>query len=471
MALACLALAGCASTRDVDTRLPGAYELPAKVSAGPPAGAAALDTWWVAFNDPQLTSLIEQALAASPDARSAAARLKEARAQRAGALTAFLPQGNARGATSKTENEVVDGTVVNIPGFSSSGSSESQSATFDVTWEIDLFGRVFAARRAANAEIAAARLDYEGTRASLAASVADSYFQARGLAIQLADARESVRIQESLAQVAQTRAERGIASRSDEDRVAGDLAQARAQAEGLEAELQAQRRTLLILVGRGIEPTANLPVDAQAGEIPEVPASLPGELLTRRPDVRQAEAMLVSSLGRRDYARLAFLPTFKLAPGIGVQKTEQPGYSATIQSWTLGGNVTIPILDIPRLLTELKVQDAKVEQAAIAYEKAVQVAYGEAENAMVQLAADRRRAELLDAGEDRAERAYEAARKGYAAGLTDLQTALGAEQSWRAVRAQETGAQVQGLRRAVQTYKALGGGWPLETAPTNKKAR
>ena len=467
LAVACLALAACASTREVDTRLPAAYELP----ASPPEGAVALDTWWTAFEDPQLTGLIDQALAASPDARSAAARLKESRAQRSGALTAFLPQGNIRGAASRTENEVIDGTVINIPGFSSSGWSERQSANFDVTWEIDLFGRVFAARRAANAEMAAARLDYEGARASLAASVADSYFQARGLAIQLADARESVRIQESLAQIAQTRVERGIAARSDEDRVAGDLSQARAQAEALEAELQAQRRTLLILVGRGIEPTTNLAVDAQVGAVPEVPASLPGELLTRRPDVRQAEAMLVSSLGRRDYARLAFLPTFKLAPGIGVQKTEQPGYSATIQSWTLGGNVTVPVLDIPRLLSELKVQNAKVEQAAIAYEKAVQVAYGEAENAMVQLAADRRRVELLDAGEDRAERAYEASRRGYAAGLTDLQTALGAEQSWRAVRTQETGAQVQALRRAVQTYKALGGGWPLASAPSNKKAR
>lgn len=465
--LACLTLAACASTRPVDTRLPAAYEAPVQV----PAGAVALDTWWTAFDDPQLTGLIEQALAASPDARSAAAKLKEARATRSGALNAFFPQGNVRGATSETENKVVDGTVVNIPGFSSSGKSESSSANFDVTWEVDLFGRVFAARRAANAEMAAARLDYEASRASLAANVADSYFQARGLAIQLADARQTVRIQEELSRIAETRVQRGLAARSDADRVAGDLAQARSQATALEADLQAQRRTLLILVGRGIEPTANLPVDAQVGAVPMVPAVIPGELLARRPDVRQAEAMLSSSLGRRDYARLAFFPTFKLAPGLGLQKTEQPGYSATIQSWTIGGNVMIPVLDIPRLMSELKVQNARVEQAAIAYEKAVQTAFGEAENSLVQLAADRRRVELLDAGEDRAERAYEASRKGYAAGITDLQTTLGAEQSWRSVRAQETAAQVQALRRAVQTYKALGGGWPLEAAPTNQKAR
>lgn len=466
--LACLALSACASTRSVDTRLPAAFEAPVPAV---PAGAATLDTWWTAFNDPQLTALVDQALAASPDARTAAAKLREARATRAGALTNFFPQGNVRGAGSKTDSKVIDGTAIAIPGFSNSGKSESYSANFDVTWEIDLFGRVFAARRAANAEMAAARLDYEASRASLAANVADSYFQARGLAIQLEDAQATARIQRELLRIVQIRADRGIAATSDADRVAGDLSQADSQVAALEADLQAQRRTLLILVGRGIDPTASLPVDAQVGAVPEVPATIPGELLARRPDVRQAEAMLISALGRLDYAKLAFFPTFKLAPGIGLQRSDQPGFSNTVQNWTIGGNVTMPVLDIPRLLSELKSQDARTEQAAIAYEKAVQTAFGEAENSLVQLAADRRRVELLDAGEDRAERAYEASRKGYVAGVIDLQTTLNNEQAWRSVRTQETAAQVQALRRAVQTYKALGGGWPLQSAPTNKEAR
>ncbi|HVK41860.1 MAG TPA: TolC family protein [Phenylobacterium sp.] len=464
--LACLALSACASTRSVDTRLPAAFEAPT-----PPAGAVALDTWWTGFNDPQLTALVEQALAASPDARTAAARLQEARATRQGALTAFFPQGNIRGSASKTDSKVIDGTRISLPDFSTVGESESYGVNFDVTWELDLFGRVFAARRAANAEMAAARLDYEATRASLAANVADSYFQARGLAIQLEDAQATARIQAELLRIVQIRADRGIAPTSDADRVAGDLSQAESQVAGLEADLQAQRRTLLILVGRGIEPTANLAVDAQVGAIPEVPATIPGELLARRPDVRQAEAMLVSALGRLDYAKLAFFPTFNLAPGIGLQDTRQPTLSNVVQSWTIGANVTIPVLDIPRLLSELNAQDARTEQAAIGYEKAVQTAFGEAENSLVLLAADRRRVQLLDAGEDRAERAYEASRKGYVAGVTDLQTTLNNEQAWRTVRTQETAAQVQALRRAVQTYKALGGGWPLQSAPTNNEAR
>ena len=468
LGFACLALSGCASSRDVDTRLPAAYEAPADASAQADVDLAA---WWTAFGDPKLTDLINQALANSTDARSAAAKLREARATRSGALTSFLPQGNIRGSGTKTHNEVIDGTSIEIPGFTNSGDSESYNANFDVSWEVDLFGRLWAARRAANAEMAAARLDYKAARASLAANVADTYFLARGLAIQLDDARATEHIQAELYRIVRIRAERGLGSTADADRVAGELAQAQSQVAGLEADLRAQQRNLLILVGRAIEPTANLPIEAEVGAVPEVPATLPGDLLARRPDVRRAEAMLISSLGRLDYAKLAFFPTVNFTPGIGIQKSVQPGFSATSQNWSIGGVVTVPVLDIPRLLTELHAQDARAEQAAIAYEKAVQTAFGEAENSLVQLAADRRRVTTLQAGEARSRRAYEASQRGYVAGFNDLQTTLNNEQAWRAVRTQKTVAEVQALRRAVQSYKALGGGWPLQTAPTNKEAR
>ena len=129
------------------------------------------------------------------------------------------------------------------------------------------------------------------------------------------------------------------------------------------------------------------------------------------------------------------------------------------------------MLNIPQLLLDLRAQNARAEQAVINYERVVQTAYGEAENALVQLAADRRRVDLLTAGEARAERAYEAGRVGYGAGVTDLQTALSAEQSWRAVRSQLTAAQVQAQRRAVQAYKALGGGWSADDVSDSTSAR
>ena len=98
-------------------------------------------------------------------------------------------------------------------------------------------------------------------------------------------------------------------------------------------------------------------------------------------------------------------------------------------------------------------------RAAIAYEKTVQTAYGESENALVQLAADENRIRILAAGEAQARSAYDAARKRYALGIDDLTSAISAERTWRTARTALTGAQVQALRRSVQAFKALGGGW------------
>jgi NodT family efflux transporter outer membrane factor (OMF) lipoprotein len=456
--LASIALAACASARKADLRLPAAYE-------APPASSAAsidLERWWTVFGDEQLTGLIDTALANNPDARTAAAKLQEARATASGGYMQFLPQGDFNGSTKRTHTTQLAGTMINFPGFSTSGVTENDAANLPVSWEIDLFGRLFAFNRMARGDIDTARFSYEGARASLAAQVADAYFQARGFAIQLADAQATAHIEQELYDLAAKKAQLGLGPSSDADRVAGDLAQARSQIESLTAELQAQRRNLLILAGRPIEPTASVDVPPNVGKIPPVPASIPSELLARRPDVRQAQAQVQSASGRLLYQDLAFFPTFTLTPGIGWSRYMQPGFSSTTQNWSIGGTVSQPVLSIPKLLSDLKVQNARTEQAVLAYEKAVQTAFGEAEGSLVRLGAAERQVTLLTDGEVRAGRAYQAARKSYALGLTDLQTALSAEQSWRTTRSQLTSAQVQGLRQAVTTFKALGGGWPAE---------
>jgi NodT family efflux transporter outer membrane factor (OMF) lipoprotein len=465
--LASLALVACAHARKADVRLPATYEAPQ------PAGAAAvaLDHWWTAFGDPQLDGLVQHALEANPDARSATARLAEARASAQSSLTQFLPQGDATASARRTHTKQLSGTVFNFPGFSSSGTNEQDAANLNVSWEVDLFGRIFGAARAARGDIAAARFDYEGTRWSLAAQLADSYFQARGLAIQLADAREAVTIEQGLYELAQKRAQRGLGASSDADRVAGDLAQARASAESLAAQLQAARRQVLILAGRPIDPTSSLEVPAQVGRIPPVPATLPSQLLERRPDIREAQARVQSASGRLLLQDLAFFPTLSLTPGVGWSRTVQPGFSATTDSWTIGGSLTQPVFSIPRLLLDLKAQNARTEQAVLAYEKAVQTAFGEAEGALVNLEADRRRVDILAEGETRARRAYDAARLGYQRGLTDLDAVLNAEQAWRSARIQLTSTRVQGLRQAVAAYKAIGGGWPGAELSSAEPAR
>jgi outer membrane protein TolC len=161
-----------------------------------------------------------------------------------------------------------------------------------------------------------------------------------------------------------------------------------------------------------------------------------------------------------------------MAPGVGVAETvagllffpqEQTNKS---DYWSMGVNLDQPVLDIPRLLQDAKAQGARTEQAVVAYEQAVQNAYGDAENALVELSSDEIRIKVLEDGEARARRAYDAERTRFAAGVDDITTVLSAEQTWRTDRTELTAERVQALRRAVQTYKALGGGWDYETTKT-----
>lgn len=456
--LTALSLGACATARKPDLALPGAYET--KYDA--PPGALALDTWWTAYDDPELTALVEQALVRNPDVRTARSNLDILNAQVLSAVAQYLPKGDATYTSRRVRTDQLDGTTVNIPGYSNSGVSVSQSAAFNVSWEVDPFGRAFFGVGAAKAEAARARYAYENARASIAAQTADAWFQAKGLAIQLGDARETARIERELLDTAEKKARAGLTGAADADRIAGDLAQADAQATALEAQLQLQKRAILILTGRAVEPTASIEAAPKVGDAPAVPASLPSELLQRRPDVRGAEAALRSQKNQKVLDALALFPTFNFAPGLGWQKAKQPGFSSTSQSWTLAGTVTQPVLSIPRLLADWKAQDARTEQAVITYEKTVQTAFQEAEGALVSLEADRRRVALLTDGEARARRAYEASKTAYGRGLSDLSSTLSAEQAWRAVRTQLTSAQVQALRRSVQAYKAIGGGWPAQ---------
>jgi outer membrane protein TolC len=183
--------------------------------------------------------------------------------------------------------------------------------------------------------------------------------------------------------------------------------------------------------------------------------------------VRQAQAAVRSQVNQKILAQLAFFPTLTLTPGVGWQKIKQPGFASESKSWTWGGTLIQPVLSLPRLLADLKAQDARTEQAVIAYEKTVQTAFQESESALVNLDADRRRVACSPTARRARRRGYEATRIGYERGFNDLSTTLQAQQNWRVIRAQLTAAQVQALRRSVQAMKALGGGWPARPTPSD----
>ncbi len=475
---AALALQACASgARKPDLTLPAAYEAPAGTAD---LSDQALDRWWVIFGDDELNGLEEQALRASPDVKTQIARLKEAAATRNSNILQTLPTGDLTGgANHQVTNDIGGGGSALFP---TSGVTEDDHLDFKVSWELDFFGALADARRAAKADFAATRFDIESARASLVANVADSYFQARGLAIQLDDANETLRIENELLRSTTIKAERGLGPQSDADRIAGDAATARSQVENLKAQEHAARRLLLILVGRGPEPVENLPLTADVPDPPPLPKAVPGELLARRPDVREADERMRSAALKTKLAKEQMFPNLTLQPALGIARQMVPGVGVaqtvagllffpqeqTNKSdyWSIGVNLDQPVLDIPRLLQDAKAQGARTEQAVVAYEQAVQNAYGDAENAMVELSSDEIRIKVLEDGEARARRAYDAGRTRFAAGIDDITAVLSAEQTWRTDRTELTAERVQALRRAVQTYKALGGGWDYGTTKT-----
>lgn len=286
-----------------DLAMPPAYDVEAQQALPP----AELDHWWLLYGDAQLTALIERAQAQGLDTRNALAKLEEAQAVRASALPLFNPDRNLEASAEVRETEELEdddgGTVVPVGGSTTvigANRTRTASLTFPVSWEMDLFGRRAAVRRQSDADLAAARFEFEGARATLVADVARSLFQARGLSVQLEDARANARIQRELADLLTRRVERGLAAASEVDRIAADLSQADAQALNLESELKAARRSLLVLLGDGLAPVSELDVTADIGTVPAIPNTLPGDLLARRPDVRQADARLRASAGSVD---------------------------------------------------------------------------------------------------------------------------------------------------------------------------
>ncbi len=416
----------------------------------------------------------------SPDVKSQIARLREAAATRNSDILQTFPTGDLTGGASRQTSNDLGASASSL--FPVGGVTEDEHLDFKVSWELDFFGALNDARKAAKADYAAARFDIEAAHASLVANVADSYFVARGLAIQLDDANETMRIENELLRSTTIKAQRGLGPQSDADRIAGDLAQAKSQVENLKAQQHAAARLLLILVGRGREPVENLPLAADVPDAPPLPKAMPGELLSRRPDVREADEKMRSAAIRTKLAKEELFPNLTLQPALGLARQVAPGVGV-LQSalglmffpqeqttktdyWSVGVNLDQPVLDIPRLLQDAKAQGARTEEAVVAYEQAVQDAYGDAENALVELSADETRIQILEEGEARAKRAYDAERTRFSLGVDDITTVLSAEQTWRTDRTELTAERVQALRRAVQTYKALGGGWDYETTKT-----
>lgn len=439
-------LAGaCAASapRAPDLAVPAVYATPRR---GGDLPTADLEHWWRLYQDPQLETLVATALEGGFDARLARARLAEAQAARGAAhYQIYWPTGGLEASASHASG--ADDSKQDVDRY---------AASFSPAWELDLFGRRAASRRVAEGELHSAEFTAEATRWVLVAQVADSLFAARGLAVRLTEAQETLRIQLALDASARAKVEHGLVPASDAAQTRANVEAIRSEVQDLEAQLDAARRALLALIGRGRAPLAELAILPWIGPPPAPPATVPGDLLSRRPDVREAQWRLASAAGRQQLAGLAFLPSITLSPTLEISKLTG---SDAASLWSMGVGAKVPLLDLPRLRKALDARRAVSEQQVLAYERSVQTAYVEAETALAYLDSDTRRVAMLRAAERDAAIGYEAKHEGYRRGFNALQDALAAEGVWRQAKIALAGAQVTALQRSVQVFKALGGGW------------
>lgn len=473
--LASLALAGCVRVADpprLSFDLPGQFESDSgQFSDGEEAD---LSKWWLAFNDPQLNSLIDTALETAPDIKIARARLAESQAQMSRALRSFDPQGgiSAGGSAQELNQESGDINLPNLPvdvPLVQTGRTYTYNANFGVSWELDFFGRKAATRVIAGSRLEQAAYELELVRSALTASVTDALFRARGLAAEREEAQLTEQVEsESLAAI-ESKIAAGLAPEGERIATLMRRNGARARIAGLRGELDSVRRELLVLIGKGTAPIDTLEISPTLPLPPQVPRTAPGLLLQRRPDVHIAQQELTGALGDQAMAKLDLFPNFTLSPGytFSGQERQSRGFSTSL--WSLGLQGLMPILDRGRLLAEVRASDARVDQAVNNYEKAVQTAYGEADGVLARLAADAEQFQIVSESEAQAALAYAAVQSGLRAGFVDPETARNAYRQLRSAREDMILARLQWLRRTVQAFKALGGGWDNQAMVTLPK--
>lgn len=431
----------------------------AEMAAGEAAEAVNPDTiaqWWRQLGDTTLSDLIERALAANTDIRSARARLLEARARRTAAGAAFFPTASVS-ATGRRNTP----SGRNVSGGGAQLSNELYAAGFDASWEPDVFGGARRSVEAAQADMEASAASLDATQISLAAEAALNYVEARAAQVRLVIARNSLASQTETWQLTAWRTQAGLASSLDVEQARANLEQTRAQIPALETSLaQAQNRLAVLTAEAPGAVNARL---AGPGAIPAVPrqvaVGIPADALRRRPDVRAAERRLAAETARVGQAQAARYPSLSLSGSIGLEALTIGTLANGTVTRSFSASLASTIFDAGRLAQQVNAQDAVRQQAMIGYEASVLSALDDVENALVSFAKNRERETALRDATEAARNAALLARDRYASGLIDFQIVLDTERTVLTIENNLAVAQSDGVSSLIQLYKALGGGW------------
>ena len=435
--------------------------VPKAFSEGNVAGPTSFERWWTGFQDPMLESLVVRAIEGNLDLKISASRIREARAARGIAIAAALPQLSASGGYSRSKQLVARADGVAL----AEGSSPRNvfEAGFDASWEIDVFGGVRRDAEAALAQVQAAEEAREDLLVTLVADVARNYIEMRGAERQIEILDQTVEAQKQSLALAEARFDSGLGTELDVTRAEGLVAATVAQRPVLEVLRRQSAFRIGVLLGR--DPEALLSELDAPGTLPpappEVPQVLPSELLSRRPDLRRSERELAAATARIGVAKADLFPRFNILGSFGRRSNDISGLNASSQFWSGGLFFRWPIFEGGRIRANIRVQEARQEQALLRYQEAILTALEEVENALSAHARELQRHESLGTSVAANRRALELATERYTSGLETFLSVLDAQRSVYAAEDQLVQSQRNVAVALIAVYKALGGGWTI----------
>ncbi|RUZ03597.1 efflux transporter outer membrane subunit [Mesorhizobium sp. M7A.F.Ca.CA.001.12.2.1] len=452
--LTAVLLAGCVVGPDYQTPI---MAMPANWSGQKPtkpAQPARLSKWWQRLRDPELNTLVEEAVAGNLDVATAKAKIREARASYRQSAGTLLPSADGSGSASRNKSaETTSG---------SDATYSEYQAGFDASWELDLFGANRRGVEAARYGLNASQEELRSTLLTLVGDVASYYTQARGYQARIALARRSAASQRQTAELTRTMAQAGTATAADVAKAMGQAASTEAAVPTLEASYAQAVHRLAVLAGR---PPASLnerlkrvaPIPAP--RLP-MPTGIPAELLLSRPDLRMAERQYAQYTAKIGQAEAARYPSVSLTGDISTAalKLGDLGKNSSI-GWSFGPTLSVPLFNAGQLQAAVEVAKAQRDQYFIAYRSSVLTALEDVENALVLLSQERIRIGKLASSAKSYGEAASLEGTLYKAGETSLLDVLDAQRSLYSAEDSLLQSRVLLATNYIALNKALGGGW------------
>lgn len=455
-----------------ETPLADSWRVPAELS-----GSIANLPWWELLQDESLQQLIRTALDQNLDLQMAAANIDEYQAQLTIAQYDLIPSLSATGTSFGYRN--TNSNVLSIPGGGAipisqrDGTTLSQfSGSVGLKWEVDLWGRIRRSVEASRAQLLSKEENQRAVVLSLVGSMAESYFDLRALDFQVDITKRTLKAWDDSVRLSTLRFQKGDIPKLDLDRFLAERAGTAAQLADLERQVVQRENQISVLLGHTPSPVSRGRLLIEQPMPPEIPAGLPSELLQRRPDIMQAEQDLVAATAHIGVAQAMRFPQFALTGQSGGAQLNISEMSFNPYATFVGAAaLTAPLYNASALGYQVKVAEAKGNQAIARYRKTILQAFQEVEDALIsvqktkeQQDAQEQQVQALQSSLHLAELRYQGGRASYLDLLTAQRTLFDAELALAKTRRNQ-------LVSVVKLYKALGGGWsPKNTEEAQRAA-